>query len=158
MNPQDPLANLQPLRQPEMIGWWPPAPGWWLLLCLTILTLCIVVYLLRRHRRKNAYRRQAMRQLQALQHQYQSDGDVAVYVGGVNALLKGVALLAYPRASVASQHGESWRAFLNLTLPPDLQLPEAFDNAAYQPETPEIDPARVHSAALHWIRKHRAAV
>ena len=34
MTPTDPLAPLNPLRQPEAISWWPLAPcggSWWLL-------------------------------------------------------------------------------------------------------------------------------
>ncbi|CAA0098898.1 Uncharacterised protein [Halioglobus japonicus] len=157
MNPQDPLANLHPLRQPELIGWWPPAPGWWLLLCLTILAVAVLVYLLRKHHRKNAYRRQALRQLQALHTKFQHDDNDGDYLGDINALLKSVALLAYPRSSVASQHGAAWRMFLNQSLPADTQLPESFDNAVYQPQAPDIDLALVHKAALHWIKKHKAS-
>ncbi|MCB1690628.1 MAG: DUF4381 domain-containing protein [Halioglobus sp.] len=157
MNPQDPLANLHPLREPELIGWWPLAPGWWLLLALAILIVAVAIYLARKHYSKNAYRRRALRQLQALLSQYEADGNTGDYLGNVNALLKSVALRAYPGDSVASQHGESWRLFLNRSLPPEAQLPAAFDNAVYQPQAPDIDMMQLHSAALHWIKKHKAA-
>ncbi len=45
MNPQDPLSQLHPLRDPVAIGWWPLAPGWWLLLGLMVLVLAIAVFL-----------------------------------------------------------------------------------------------------------------
>ena len=73
MNPQDPLAALHPLRQPELIGWWPPAPGWWLVACLLIIVIGLLVYLLCKYRAKNAYRRRALAQLQALHAQFQVD-------------------------------------------------------------------------------------
>jgi len=66
MNPQDPLANLNPLRQPELISWWPLAPGWWLLLAIVLLGLSALVYFLIRRHRDNAYRRRALQQLQRL--------------------------------------------------------------------------------------------
>ena len=157
MNPQDPLADLHPLRQPELIGWWPLAPGWWLLLCVSIVTVAVLIYLLRRQYTRNAYRRRALLQLRALHEQYQTDGNASDYLAHINALLKGVALLAYPRATVAAQHGESWRTFLNLTLPPDAQLPSDFDNAIYQSQAPDLDMTQLHDAALHWIKKHKAA-
>ncbi|MCB1706075.1 MAG: DUF4381 domain-containing protein [Halioglobus sp.] len=158
MNPQDPLANLHPLRQPELIGWWPPAPGWWLLLGLVLIAIGVLVYLLRRRRRRNAYRRRALAQLHTLHAQYQSDSRAVEYLGSVNALLKSVALHAYPRDTVASRHGADWREFLNASLPPELQLHSDFDNAVYRNSAPEIDLDRVHAAAQHWIKQHRGTV
>lgn len=155
MNPEDPLANLHPLRQPELIGWWPPAPGWWLLALLVIIAVALLVYLLRRYRAKNAYRRRALRQLRELHAQYQADAETGSYLRRINALLKSVALLAYPRAVVAAQHGETWRQFLNLSLPPDAQLPSEFNHALYQQQCPDIDVTQVQRAAELWIRKHR---
>ena len=70
MNPQDPLADLHPLRQPELIGWWPPALGWWLLLLAVILCVASLVYVLLWRYRRNAYRRRALIQLQSLHTDY----------------------------------------------------------------------------------------
>tara|TARA_B110000503_G_scaffold139089_1_gene226675 strand:+ start:33356 stop:33832 length:477 start_codon:yes stop_codon:yes gene_type:complete len=157
VNPQDPLANLHPLRQPELIGWWPPAPGWWLLLCLAIATVAMLIYLLRKHYKKSAYRRHALLQLQALHTQYQVDKNSGNYLAHINALLKSVALVAYPRSTVAAQHGAGWRIFLNQSLPHDAQLQDDFDNAVYQSRSPDLDMAQVHRVAQLWIKKHKAA-
>jgi Domain of unknown function (DUF4381) len=156
VNPQDPLANLHPLRLPAQIGWWPPAPGWWLLLLVGLLTVIALAYLIRRRYQRNAYRRRALHQLRSLQAQYMAQADAGHSLSQINALLKSVALLAYPPASVAAHHGANWRAFLNRSLPPDAQLPPAFDDAAYQKTCPDIDMEAVLSAARHWIRHHRA--
>ena len=75
MNPQDPLAQLQPLREPELISWWPLAPGWWLLCGLLFLLLLSLTWWLLRRYRANAYRRQALRQLDQLQESFRLDGD-----------------------------------------------------------------------------------
>jgi hypothetical protein len=157
VNPQDPLASLHPLRLPEPIGWWPLAPGWWALLLSAVLVLAILGYLLRRHYRKNAYRRRALLQLQTLATEYLAKNDTGIYFSQINALLKSVALLAYPRTEVAAQHGAAWRAFLNRSLPPAQQLQPWFDDAAYQKTCPQIDVLQVHQAAQHWIKRHKVA-
>jgi hypothetical protein len=157
VNPQDPLASLHPLREPELIGWWPLAPGWWILLIMGILIVVALTHLLRKRYRKNAYRRRALRQLQSLHAEYQVSQDVSHYLGQINALLKSVALQGYPRPEVAARHGEAWRTFLNLSLPPGNHFQQAFDTAAYQKSCPEIDMIQVHQAAQHWIRHHKVA-
>jgi len=156
VNPQDPLAALQPLRQGELIGWWPPAPGWWMLLALTLLILATLIYLIRGWFRRNAYRRAALQRLQSLYTQYDADHNAGDYIVQLNALLKSVALRAYPRERVAAAHGMQWRTFLNQDLPPALQLQHDFDEAAYQESCPDLDIAQVQMAAQHWIRKHRS--
>lgn len=156
MNPQDPLANLHPLRAPDPIGWWPLAPGWWMLLLAGIILAATLAYLLRKRYRKNAYRRRALLQLQSLQRDYLAKSDAGLYLSQINALLKSAALLAYPRTEVAAQHGRTWREFLNRSLPPAEQLPPTFDDAVYQKTRSEIDVVHVHRAAQHWIRRHKA--
>ncbi|MEZ5501367.1 MAG: DUF4381 domain-containing protein [Halioglobus sp.] len=155
MNPQDPLANLHPLRQPEVISWWPPAPGWWVLLGAVVLLVAVLGYYFRKRRKRNAYRRLALLQLQSLHTQYLATQDLGLYIGQINTLLKSVALRAYPRSEVAATHGEAWRSFLNSSLPAELQLPVTFDDAAYQKSCPRIDAEQVHRAALLWIKRHR---
>jgi len=155
VTPQDPLAGLHPLREPAAIGWWPPAPGWWALLCLVLVAAAILGYVLWRRHRRNAYRRRALAQLDTLRLAYRESGDTLRYVEQVNALLKSVALLSYPRDLVAAQHGETWRSFLNRCLPPTAHFSPSFENAAYRKTAPDIDTDLLHRSAEHWIREHR---
>jgi hypothetical protein len=157
MTPQDPLASLHPLREPAAINWWPPAPGWWVLSVVTIATLALLGYLLWRRHHRNAYRRRALRQLDELQSHHAESRDDLRYVASVNALLKSVALLAYPAGGVASQHGEPWRTFLNEDLPPAERFTADFDNAAYRKGLPTIDTQQLHRSARYWITHHRVA-
>lgn len=157
MNPQDPLANLHPLREPELIGWWPLAPGWWLLLFTTLLCVAALVYLLRKHYRNNAYRRRALLQLQSLHTQYQASRDTSGYLTELNALLKSVALQAFPPTEVASQYGEDWLLFLNRRAKPNEQFDPAFAAAVYVKSCPKIDVVQTHRAAKHWISHHKVA-
>jgi hypothetical protein len=119
--------------------------------------IATLIVLIRRRFQRNAYRRQALRQLQALHLQFQADGDDAVFLRQTNALLKSVAMYAYPKADVAGQHGEAWRQLLNRSLPEPAQFPRDFDNAMYQKDPPEIDIAHLHQAAMHWIKSHRVS-
>ncbi|MFT4520787.1 MAG: hypothetical protein ACI9JM_003195 [Halioglobus sp.] len=158
MNPQDPLANLQPLRDPALIGWWPPAPGWWLLAILVIAALAAGIYFSVRHYQRKAYRRRALVQLEKLQANYQNDAQTVTYLTQANALLKSVALIAYSAEAVAAQHGDSWEAFLNSTAKTASPFTPGFSSAAYQKSCPDIDVDNIHRAAQHWIKHHRVAL
>ena len=162
MNPQDPLANLHPLREPAAIGWWPLAPGWWMLIALGVLALGILCYFLARRYRANAYRRQALAQLQDIQthyHNYGADeGQLQSIASETNSLLKAVALRAFPTQDIASLSGETWLNFLNTTRggqSTTSEFPSAFANAAYLADVPELDGESLHRAAKAWILNHR---
>ncbi|MEH6584512.1 MAG: DUF4381 domain-containing protein [Halioglobus sp.] len=160
MNPQDPLANLHPLRDPALVDWWPLAPGWWALIALLLLGLAALALLFYRRYQANAYRRQASDQALALHQHWLSDSQSTEYLGAVNGLLKSVALRAFPEQELAAKTGEGWINFLNQTLP-NKAATEGFSvelaSAAYQPGQVDIDCESVHNTALLWIRKHRVA-
>ena len=157
MNPQDPLANLHPLREPDLIGWWPLAPGWWLLLVTVLLGLATLAYFLVRRYRANAYRRRALSQLHVLHEEYLADADASRYITRTNALLKSVALRAYPPRQVAANSGEEWLAFLNNGLQAPERFHDNFATAAYQKVCPEMDMAQVHRVTRNWIKRHPVA-
>jgi Domain of unknown function (DUF4381) len=160
LNPSDPLAALHPLRSPELIGWWPLAPGWWVLLTLAVLALLALGIFIYRRYKANAYRRQALLQLQALHSQWQADADASRYLAALNALLKSVALRAFPEGDCASRSGQSWVDFLNQTLPAKAGCQgfgEDYAGAAYNPSVPELDFDAIYRTSEHWIRQHRWA-
>ena len=41
MNPEQLLSQLQPLRAPDPVGFWPMAPVWWLLLIAAALAATV---------------------------------------------------------------------------------------------------------------------
>ncbi len=155
MNPTDPLAALHPLRDPAPIPWWPPAPGWWLLCALALIALSLLAWWVLRRRRRNAYRRRALARLQELRERYSGDTGGQAYAAAVNALLKSVALIAYPRREVAACSGEPWLEFLHGTAPAGERFPEHFADAGYRADPPDIDREQSHRAAAHWLRHHR---
>ena len=155
MNPKDPLAALHPLREPGLVSWWPPAPGWWILACVLLAGLVVAIFLVWRRHRRNAYRRSAQRQLLAIQARYQASGEEGDCLAAVNALLKSVALFAYPRRQIAASSGDQWLAFINTVLPPEHQLPPAYLNTLYGPARDELNIDEVLTAAGIWIRRHQ---
>lgn len=157
MNPQDPLAQLQPLRTPEPVSWWPPAPGWWLLGALLLALACWAGWWCWRHYRRNAYRRQALAQLAQIRDSHAEHRDTGRLLGDLNHLLKSVALRVWPRRDIAALSGERWLQFLHQhagrarpQLPPSLAL------AAYSPQPREPEPEQLLLAVEAWLRQHRS--
>jgi hypothetical protein len=157
MNPQDPLAALNPLREPAAIGWWPLAPGWWTLIALVIAILLLCAWLWLRRYRANAYRRQAHAQLEQLILSWRSGNDTNRYLGATNALLKSVCLHTYPWRDVAASSGQPWIDFLNQTMPEKVDQPR-FDalmgDAVYQADNTAVDCESIHACAVYWVDTH----
>jgi hypothetical protein len=109
------LATLRDIHLPEVVGWWPLAPGWYAVAVLIIIALAVILYALHRHH-QNAYaKRQALRLLSGYQLQYQQSGDSNAICARISELLKRVALAYFPRERVAALQGEEWIQFLNHT-------------------------------------------
>jgi len=157
MNPQDPLAALHPLREPAPIGWWPPAPGWWALALLCLLALVLLAFFLLRRYRANGYRRKALAKLEQLYRLQQSQPDQRRFQAQLHALLKGVALRAYPQRDVAAISGRQWLDFLNTSLGEDDRFPAEFVSSAYRREPASLDARHLHRSARTWIKRHRSA-
>jgi hypothetical protein len=104
-NNQNPLAQLNDILPPSLPSFWPPAPIYWFLLSAVIICLLLFVYLFKKHKTQKVKQKKALKQLIHLQ---QSNADFIL----LNQLLKGVALLYFPRTQVASLHGEQWFDFL----------------------------------------------
>ncbi len=157
MNPQDPLAALQPLRTPEPLPWWPPAPGWWLLAALLLIALAWAAWRGWCRYRRNYYRRAARQDLQAILARHAEHRDSARTLGELNTLLKAVALHAFPRAEVAALSGERWRSFLNRSLEEartPLRFPEVIARA-HSPTPGPVDTVALQRCSETWLRRHR---
>ncbi|TGD74785.1 DUF4381 domain-containing protein [Mangrovimicrobium sediminis] len=153
----DPLAQLQPLRMPDPVGWWPLAPGWWLLAGLLLLGLGLLLRWLLKRRQRRAYRRIALAALGRIRASYAEDTDASACLAATNSLLKAVALRAYPQREVASRSGEQWCRFLDESLGEDAGFSADMLVAQYRPEPPAGDVHRHLQLAERWIRRHREA-
>lgn len=139
-----------------MIGWWPPAAGWWLVLAVALLALFAGAWWLYRRRQRSAYRRLGLRRLDSIQRQYERDLDARQAARDVNALLKGVALKAYPRRDIAAISGDAWHEFLSASAPTGQAFERGSLTAQYRPEAGDIDVDALVQAARHWICRHEA--
>ena len=66
---------LRDLHLPEMIGWWPLAPGWWFLIVLAAAGLGYLLYQSFMKWRRNAARRVALRELARIQSEFKDGVD-----------------------------------------------------------------------------------
>jgi len=139
------LANLRDIAEPPPVPWWPPAPGWWWL--MTIVGLIVVVAAVQAWRRwsANAYRRAALRELRGSKN-----------VASIAELLKRTALVAYPRARVASLTGVAWIQWLAETggQPVPAGVIQALTVGSYTGR--EFgDVSELAAFAAEWIRDHK---
>ncbi|WP_029065495.1 DUF4381 domain-containing protein [Labrenzia sp. DG1229] len=139
------IALLEPIPEPDSVSMLPQTAGW---IWLSLLFLGVTVLLLHRirlHRRKNAYRREALNELARCR-----DDPAAIAL-----LLRRTALAAYPRATVASLFGKEWLRFLDSTYGGD-----GFSNGPGQalsmgPYQHMPADAPVASLVEEWIKQHR---
>lgn len=148
LNLVDLIDLLEPAPEPPPVSMMPQTAGW-LWLGLVLLALAAWgVNRLAAHRRLNAYRRAALRELQA------AGPDAAA----IAAILRRAALAAFPRAEVAGLTGPDWLDFLDrsyggndFSAGPGRVLTQA----PYRPCPP--DPA-LRELARDWITHHKGPV
>ncbi len=97
------LSNLRDIVVPPDVSFWPPAPGWWIVAAAAVALLALLAAAAVVRHRRNAYRREALRDLDAADARQAS------------GILKRAALAAWPRDQVASLSGAAWLAFLDRT-------------------------------------------
>ena len=149
------LGQLKDIHEPAAIGWWPLAPGWWIVAGILIaLIFAIAMLLLRIHlrRRKNLYRSEGIRLLNAV------DLQAPRAVEEINTLLKRVAVATFGRRRCAALTGKGWIEFLQQTS--DSAMPEPAQRALleslYRREAPaETDIGALQNYAIEWVRSHQ---
>ena len=151
---QDPadLSRLNDIVTPPPVPWWPPAPGWWILGAALLAAIAILSWAALLHYRRNAYRRAALAEIDAI-------GKVndPASAAALSAVLKRVALVAYPRSDVASLTGSAWLSFLDRTgATGDFSHGPAAGLAKAAFGAPIGDSDAVLAAARRWVAQHRA--
>ncbi len=139
------LDLLEPVPEPLSVPLTPQTPGW----LVVGVVLAAVLFLgvrwgVRRHRR-NAYRRAALKELDA----------AAADPAAIAAILRRTALSAFPRETVAGLHGAEWLAFLDRTYPGGGFAEGAgrvLEVAPYRPCPPV---AGLEGLARDWVKRHQ---
>lgn len=139
------LSNLRDIALPPAVPLWPPAPGWWVVAAASVAAAAILIVMAVRQRRRNAYRREALRALNAAAPR------------DISTVLKRAALAAWPRAEVASLSGGAWLAFLDrtghttaFTAGPG----RAIETLAFGGTVGDVEAVR--AAARYWLSHHRS--
>jgi HAMP domain-containing protein len=110
--PQDPLAGLKDIHLPPQPGWWPPALGWWL---AAILLLAILIFLLRKWRRRQARLRPiklALKELKTYDFAVTDATQRQLLLQQISALIRRFSLAFFPEKEVADLCGQPWLDFL----------------------------------------------
>ncbi|MES0882116.1 DUF4381 domain-containing protein [Roseibium sp. SCP14] len=145
LNLVDLLDLLEPVPEPEPVSMFPQTAGWiWLLLVLIALTVTLGNQLVK-HRKSNAYRKQALSELT------RSPDDPSV----LSNLIRRTALTAYPRSSVASLHGSDWLEFLDKTYGGKEFTNGAGQALASAPYRESSGSQGLKPLVKDWIKSHR---
>ena len=158
---QDPLAQLRDIHVPLSPEWWPPAPGWWLLALVGLGLASLVVSHAWRRYRAGAPIRQAERDLERhFSHFDEKHNAKRELANGVNAVLKRVALVRYPRSEVAELSGSSWTEFLDESAGTDQfssGMGRVLGDERFAPAF-NFDAAALRLAAQYWVEKQRGPI
>lgn len=153
------LNQLHDLREPPPVSMWPSTHAWWVLGAVLLLLLAVAIWRWLRHRRANAYRREALQRLGELEPALVR-GEAGA-LAGLDELLRRTALAAFPRADVAALAGTEWAAYLDRGLKGHpgagfQDIAPSLANAPYVRRTPTFDGAGLAKLARRWIRHHHA--
>ena len=139
------IDQLVDAPEPPPVPMTPQTWGWVALAIVLALLVAGGIWLWLRHRRANAYRRDALDQL----GEARTTAQLAV-------IMRRAALEAYPRTEVAALTGARLTAFLNRSSKSDFpeELGDELHRAVYgaQEATPSQD---LRAAAARWLRTHR---
>ena len=156
------IHGIDEIILPEVISWWPSAPGWQVLGLIFLALLAHGVVRLARRWWRNRYRREVLRRLTQLQQQ--ADSNALDVVAFLPYFIKVTALQAYPRAEVASLSGKNWLAFLDAHYcgPPFIEgTGSKLLAVSYLPreqwQLDDNESAQLIRMVRQWIAKHREA-
>lgn len=152
------ISNLEPIIAPEEVAFWPPQPGWYVVIVLLLILVVYLVYKKIEYKKKNAYRKRALVELEHLK----ANTNGSELLTKLSILLKATALKGFPRNQVASLTGNDWIVFLETTEPhtkfPDT-LRNMFIDASFKESNDSnlenTDWNQLFSICKNWIRKHK---
>ena len=116
-NTQEPAAPIEntpdigTLLEPDPVAFSFETPGWYILAGILLMSLILFFVRWLRNYRKNAYRREAVKQLSAIQNSTEGSA-IGSSLQQLLTLLKIVAIQTYGRPAVAPLYGKNWLSFL----------------------------------------------
>nr|WP_269783323.1 DUF4381 domain-containing protein [Marinibactrum halimedae] len=145
-----------PLRgivEPEPPGF-QLAAGWWVLIIVSVAVTLAGFLWIRRHRRQNAYRREAISQLSTW-HAHNE-----IEMARLNQLLKRVALTSFGRQTAAQASGEPWKTLLTQSTKKPIFTPEVLDAIVHHyrhNDKPDhiLNTEKAVTQVKRWIQQHQ---
>lgn len=110
-DPQQAL-QLRDIHLPPAPPFWPPAPGWWIVAAVLLALLAWGAHAAWRQLRLRRQRRRLMDVLARLESGLVSERSPEG-LANISVLLRRLALMRFPRASVATLTGTAWLRFLD---------------------------------------------
>jgi hypothetical protein len=107
---------LRDLHLPDLIGWWPLAPGWWVVIALLAIAAGLLVRRYLQRRARGAARRHALQALGQLTAEFDQHHDAVTFSANLSELLRRTMLAYAPRLEVAGLTGDEWLAWLDRDL------------------------------------------
>lgn len=111
MNPESLLDQLKDLHGPAAISWWPPAPGWWIVGIIILVCIIMAVRQAFKWHKKNAWKRQAIKELEGLKRQYLNKPS-SQSLTEIICLLKRCASSAAQDRTVLALNSADWKTYL----------------------------------------------
>jgi hypothetical protein len=107
---------LRDLHLPEVVSWWPLAPGWYVVIAVLLVLFLYLLRLYLKRRSRGAARRHALRQLANLTAEFEQHGNAVAFSSEMSELLRRTMLAYAPRSEVAGLTGEAWLDWLDRDL------------------------------------------
>lgn len=145
---------LHDLRVPEPVSWLPQTVGWRILAAWLIVVVLLWSWHIYRRWRKNAYRRDALGHLSAIEARGAANPVAAAEQ--IASLLKRTAIAGYSRHEVAQLYGAQWAQFLRESAGHHPDLEQAADKLAVAAYRADADGRALVAPARQWIEHHRA--
>lgn len=156
MNTDQILAQLKDIHSPDMILWWPLAPGWFVLAILVFVLVVCFIYGYRRYRQKTDRRQNILQHLHHLRQNLVEEQYPLVYQD-LSTLLRRIALLTHERIEVAHLTGEAWLQFLDEQCQTQLfsrDIGRLLLSAPYFPSnTQVVSPEPLLKITEEWIKR-----
>lgn len=155
------LAELAEVQVPSVSAW--PAPGWWVLLTVLIVGVCAAVFV--RHQRakkiKNAWRKQALDELNTMQHRLSNATHTECHalVRQSSSLLRRVMLHVNGRSDTAALTDTAWLNVLqhyNRSQPLDEALLPLLVSVPYEPSVDDSVSEDSVGLLLSWMKSYIA--
>ena len=150
------VPELGPLYEPEAVGFSFQSPGWYFLGgVIILLALYISIKWLRKYL-KNAYRRDALKHLSAIETRL-GEQEEAVCLRSTLVLLKNVAMQAFGRENVAALYGKDWLLFLEEKGKDTAfrKYSSPISASLYRLEKPQTEQLReIIDLSKKWIKTH----